>query len=338
MFKKAAMVFAAVLAFGLCALTQTRAQTVLRLQCAYPEKANTGQSALFFANEVARLTNNQVQVKVFWPDQAAVKISEAYDAVCQGTLDGYCGSLLYFAGKVPEVNCQWLPYNWANAADAKDVLLNKGYGPIMAGVIARHGATYLGALSVCSMGLMTQFPVTQIGDLKDKKIRAVGIEAEIIRALGALAIDFPPHDQYKALQGGMIDGTDYPWYTIEQYKLYEVLKYVVKPALHTPGIIEVMISTKSLKALTPDQQQAVQKAAMSAMNRSFEESDKIDQEALNKAEKLGVQVSTIPEHRLVKFRGALRPLWNAEAKKSPDSAKLVDILREHLKKSMGIEQ
>ncbi|MGO9119424.1 MAG: hypothetical protein ACLQPD_17675 [Desulfomonilaceae bacterium] len=130
----------------------------------------------------------------------------------------------------------------------------------------------------------------------------------------------------------------YTWHTIEQCKLYEVLKYVVKPALHTPGVVEMIISTKSLKALTPDQQQAVQKAAMSAMNRSFEESDKIDQEALYKAEKLGVQISTIPEYRLVKFRGALRPLWNAEAKKSQDSAKLVEILREHLKKSMGIEQ
>ena len=332
------MVFAAVLAFGLCALTQTQAQTVLRFQCAYPEKAHVGQSAVFFANEVAKLTNNQVQVKVFWPDQAAVKITEAYDAVCQGTLDGYCGSLLYFASKVPEVNCQWLPYNWANAADAKDVLLNKGYGQIMAGVVAKHGATYLGALSVCSMGFLTKFPVTQIGDLKDKKIRAVGMEAEIIRALGALAVDFPPHDQYKALQGDLIDGTDYPWYTIEQYKFYEVLKYVVKPALHTPGIVEMIISTKSLKALSPDQQQAVQKAAMRAMDHSFEESDKIDQEALSKAEKLGVQISTIPEHRLVKFRGAMRSLWNAEAKKSPDSAKLVEILREHLKKSMGIEQ
>ena len=338
MFKKAAMMFGAVLALGLCTLSQTQAQTVLRFQCAYPEKAHVGQSAVFFANEVAKLTNNQLQVKLFWPDQAAVKISEAYDAVCQGTLDGYCGSLLYFASKVPEVNCQWLPYNWANAADAKDVLLNKGYIQIMAGVVAKQGATYLGALSVCSMGLLTKFPVTQIGDLKDRKIRAVGMEAEIIRALGALAVDFPAHDQYKALQGDLIDGTDYPWYTIEQYKLYEVVKYVVKPALHTPGVVEMIMSSRTLKALSPDQQQAVQKAALRAMDHSFAESDKVDQEALSRAEKLGVQISTIPEHRLVKFRGAMRSLWNSEAKKSPDSAKLVEILREHLRKSMGIEQ
>jgi TRAP-type C4-dicarboxylate transport system substrate-binding protein len=338
MFKKVATVLAAVLALGLSTLTQTQAQTVLRFQCAYPEKAHAGRSALFFANEVAKLSNNQVQVKVFWPNQAAVKVSEAYDAVCQGTVDGYCGSLLYFARKVPEVNCQWLPYNWANAADAKDVLLNKGYMQIMAGVVAKHGVTYLGALSVCSMGLLTKFPVTRIGDLKDKKIRAVGMEAEIIKALGASAVNFPAHDQYKALQGNMIDGTDYPWYTIEQYKFYEVLKYVVKPALHTPGIIEVIINSRSLNALSPEQQQAVRKAAMIAMDHSFEESDKIDQAALSKAEKLGVLISTIPEYRLVKFRGAMRSLWNSEAKKSPDSAKLVAILREHLRKSMGIEQ
>lgn len=36
-----------------------------------------------------------------------------------------------------------------------------------------------------------------------------------------------------------MDGTDYPWYTIEKYKFYEVLSYITAPALHTPGVIEI---------------------------------------------------------------------------------------------------
>ncbi|MBI4962851.1 MAG: TRAP transporter substrate-binding protein DctP [Desulfomonile tiedjei] len=337
MLKKAATVLVATLVLCLCPLVQVFAQTTLSFQCAYPEKANVGQSTSFFASEVARLTNNQVQVKITWPGQG-LKITEVFDAVCQGKLDGYSGSLLYYADKVPEVNCQWLPFNWANAADAKDVLLNKGYCQVMADAVAKHGVTYLGALSVSSMGLLTKFPVTKIGDLKGKKIRAVGMEAEIIEALGASAIDIPAPEQHKALKDGVVDGTDFPWYTVEQYKFYEVLSHIVKPALHTPGIIEITINTKTFKALPNDQQQALQKAAMSAMERSFAQSDGIDQAALEKAEKLGVTVSVIPEFQLVKFRGATRSLWNAEAKKSQYSAKLVEILRDHLKKSMGIEQ
>ena len=337
MLKKAVAVLVVSLALGLSPLAQALAQTTLRFQCAYPEKANVGQTTVLFASEVARLTNNQVQVKILWPDPT-VKMGEAFDAVCQGKLDGYSGSLLYFASKVPEVNCQWLPYNWANAADAKDVLLNKGYMKIMAEAVAPHGVTYLSALSVSSMGLLTKFPVEKIGDLKGKKIRAVGMEAEIIKALGSTAIDFPAPEQYAALKSGAVDGTDFPWYTIEQYKFYEVLTHIVKPALHTPGIVEIIINTKSFKALTPEQQQNVQKAALNAMESSFSRSDEIDAQALKKSESLGVKVSTVRQVQLVKFRGAMRPLWNAEAKKSPHSAKLVEILRDHLKKSMGIEQ
>jgi TRAP-type C4-dicarboxylate transport system substrate-binding protein len=332
--RKALMVLISVLALGLISIADAQAETTLRFQCAYPENANVGQSTLFFASEVAKLTNNQVQVKVFWPDQLT-KTGEAFDAVRQGMLDGYSGSLLYFAGKVPEVNCQWLPFNWENAADAKDVLLNKGYMKIMGETMTKHGITYLGALSVASMGLLTKFPVEKIADLKGKKIRAVGMEAKIVEALGGSAVAISGAEQYMALQRGTVDATDFPWYTMEQYKFYEVLSHIVKPALHTPGIVEIIINSKSLKALTPEQQQAVHKAALNAMERSFEQSDQVDREALSSAEKRGVKVSTIPEPELVKFRAAVKPLWDAEAKKSPRSAKLVQILRDHLK-SKGI--
>lgn len=337
MFKKSVAALVVSVVLGLSPLPQALAETTLQFQCAYPEKANVGQTVLLFASEVAKLTNNEVQVKVLWPGKD-VKMGEVFDAVCQGTLDGYAGSLLYFTKKVPEVNCQWLPYNWANAADAKDVLLNKGYMQVMGDAVAKYGVTYLSALSVSSMGLLTKFPVTKIADLKDKKIRAVGMEGDIIRALGASAQDFPVGEQYAMLKSGVVDGTDYPWYTVEQYKFYEVLNHIVKPAFHTPGVVEIIINTKTLKALTPEQQQSVQKAAMNAMDHSFSKSDEIDAEALRKSEGLGVKVSTIRQVQLVKFRGALRPLWNAEAKKSPHSAKLVEILRDHLKKTMGIQQ
>jgi TRAP-type C4-dicarboxylate transport system substrate-binding protein len=337
MFKKTVAVLIAALAFGLSPLAEAIAQTTLRFHCAYPEKANIGQTTLLFASEVAKLTNNQLQLKISFPGKD-VKIGEVFDAVCQGNLDGYSGSLLYYVKKVPEVNCQWLPFNWANAADAKDVLVNKGYMKVMAEAVAQHGVTYLGALSTSSMGLLTKFPVTKIGDLKGKKIRAVGMEAEIMEALGASAVDFPAPEQYEALKAGKVDGTDFPWYTVEQYKFYEVLSHVVKPALHTPGVVEIIINTKVLKSLPPDQQQALQKAALNTMEQSFAHSDAFDDEALKKAESLGVKVSVVPEFQLVKFRGATRSLWNLEAKKSPYSAKLVEILREHLRKSMGIEQ
>jgi TRAP-type C4-dicarboxylate transport system substrate-binding protein len=323
------------LAILLAGASLAGAETTLRIQCAYPENANVGQTTLFFASEVARLTNNQVQVKVFWPGQLA-KTNEVFDAVRQGMIEGYSGSLLYFAGKVPEVNTQWLPFNWDNAAEAKDVLLNKGFLSTFAEAVSRHGVTLLGSLSVANMGLLTQFPVQKLEDLDGKKIRAVGMEAAIMKALGASAVAIAGAEQYMALQRGTVDGTDFPWYTIEQYKFYEVLKYIIRPALHTPGMVEIIINTKSLEALPADQQQAVKQAALNAMEASLAKSEELDAKALVDAEKRGVKVLTIAPEEMKRFREAVKPLWDAEAKKSPYSAKLVQILRDHLK-SKGID-
>jgi len=311
------------------------AATVLRFQCAYPENANVGQTTLFFAGEVARLTGDQVQVKVFWPDQLT-KTNEVFDAVRQGMLDGYTGSLLYFAGKVPEVNAQWLPFNWANGAEAKDVIVNKGFGQIFGEAVAKHGVTYLGSLSVASMGLLTKFPVTKIEDLKAKMIRAVGMEAGIMKALGASAVAISGAEQYMALQRGTVDGTDFPWYTIGQYKFYEVLDHIVQPALHTPGVVEIIINSKTFTGLKPEERKAIEQAARNAMDKSFSMSDELDKQAVEDAAKHGVKISVIPEAEMVKFRQACQPLWESEAKKSPYSAKLVQILKDHLK-AKGVE-
>lgn len=317
------------LVFCLTFFSATAMAKTLRIQCAYPQTAYAGQSTQFFADTVKELTNGQVEVKVFWPGQL-VKTNEAFDSVRQGMVDGYSGSLLYFAGLVPEVNCQWLPFNWSDPEDAVNVLVNKGYMKVMADAVAKHGVTYLAPLSVATMGLMTKSPIHKLEDLQGKKIRAVGMEAMIVKALGASAVAIAGAEQYMALQRGTVDGTDYPWYTIEKYKFYEVLDYITAPALHTPGVIEIVMNQKTFQALTPDEQAAVKKAAMAAMDRSFKMTPQFDQEAIDAAAKRGVKIITLSNEELARFREAVQPLWDEEAKKSEYSAKLVTILRENL--------
>jgi TRAP-type C4-dicarboxylate transport system substrate-binding protein len=92
------------------------------------------------------------------------------------------------------------------------------------------------------MGLITQFPVHDVADMKGRKIRAVGMEAKIVDALGAAPRGHRRAEQYMALKRGTVEGTDYPFYTVGKYKFYEVCKYIVRPAFHTPGIIEILVN------------------------------------------------------------------------------------------------
>lgn len=315
--------------FGL-GISGIYAGSVIKLQCAYPENANVGKSTQFFADEVKKLTNGEVEIKIFWPGQL-VKTEEALNAVRMGMIDAYSGSLLYFVGMIPEVNVQWLPFNWANAKEAQEIFEKTEYLNVMNDALKKHGLVYLAPLSVGSMGLMTKFPVNTVDDLKGKKIRAVGMEAEIVKALGAGAVNISGAEQYMALQRGVADGTDYPWYTIEQYKFYEVLNYIIKPAFHTPGIVEIVISEKTLGSLSDPHKKAIKEAAVAAMKRSIELTDQWDKDALDNAEKHGVKVIELSEKEVKRLRELTAPLWDAEAKKSEYSAKLVKILREYNK-------
>ena len=301
----------------------------LRLQCVYPEKAYMGQTTAFFAERVNALTDGDVTVKVFWPGQL-VKTKEAFDALSKEMIDAYSGSMLYFAGYVPEVNCEWLPFGWANPEEARAMYEQHGWLELMREATLKHGVHYVAPLCVASMGLITQFPVNSVDDLKGRKIRAVGMEAKIMDVLGAAPVAISGAEQYMALKRGTVEGTDYPFYTIDKYKFYEVADTIVRPALHTPGIIEILINDRVYKSLSPSQQKAIDQAGWEAFLRTVELSPKWDQGAYEVCKQKNVNIIDLSPETVQEFRMATAPLWNEIASKSEVSAKLVDSLKAFL--------
>lgn len=303
----------------------------LRFQCAYPERAHAGKSALYFATEVEKLTNGAIKVEIHWPGaNKLVENKDAYDAMTQGKIEGYIGSFLYMLKHIPEGNCQWLPYNWEDATEARDILMNKGYMNILEQATAQKGIVYLAPISVATMGLMTIFPVNKLEDLKGKKIRAVGMEAKILEALGGEPVGVGATDQYEAFQKGEIEGTDYPWYTLSPYKFNEFVKYISNPAFHNPGIIEILVGQKTYNPLSDAHQKALKKAALNTMDHSFKAAVELDKKAVEGAKKSTIQVLKLSMDEQARFRAAVKPLWEETANKSPLSSKLVEILMAEL--------
>lgn len=301
----------------------------LRLQCVYPQKAYMGQTTSFFAERVKTLTGGKVVVKVFWPGQL-VKTKEAFDAMSKEMIDAYSGSMLYFSGYVPEVNCEWLPFGWASPEEARDVYENHGWLELMREATLKHGVHYVAPLCCASMGLITQFPVNEVADMKGRKIRAVGMEGKIINILGAAPVAISGAEQYMALKRGTVEGTDYPFYTIDNYKFYEVCDTIVRPALHTPGIIEILINNRVYESLPPDYRKAIDQAGWEAFLRTVELNPKWDQKAYEVCQQKNVKIIDLTPESMQDFRLATAPLWNELAAKSEVSAKLVASLKAFL--------
>ncbi|WP_299982754.1 TRAP transporter substrate-binding protein [Desulfobacula sp.] len=320
------MIVCVMMAWPQAGIAKTKKITI---QCAYPETAYVGQSTIFFAKRVKELTKGEVDIKVFWPGQL-VKTKEAFESVKTGMIDGYSGSMLYFAGFVPEVNAEWLPFGWSTPQEASDVYEKYGWLELMREATQKHGVRYIAPLGVASMGLITKVPVRTVDDLKGLKIRAVGMEAKIIAALGGSAVAVSGAEQYMALKQGVVDGTDYPFYTIGQYKFYEVCDYITRPALHTPGMVEIIMNDESYKSLSEANQKAIDQAGWETFQRTVKLNEEWDKEAYAVCKEKNVEIIDLTPEALEEFRAKIYPLWDEVAQKSDISKRLVDKLKAYL--------
>ncbi len=311
------------------------AKKVLKLQLVYPKTSSVAANSLFFADKVEKLTNGEVKIKIFYPGQL-VKAKEGLTAMKRGMIDGYIGSMLYFAGVIPEVNGEWLPFSWKNVSEAMDIYYNYGYLDIMRKATEKHGCYYVAPISVAKMGLMTKFPINSIEDLKGKKIRAVGMEGRIVKALGGSSVALSGAEQYTALQRGTAEGTDYPWYTLRDYKFSEVVSYVSSPPLHSPGIVEILLNNKVWKKLSSDEKQAVNLAGFLTSIHSANLSEKNDREIIGFCRDNNVKIVKLPGKELVKMIKALKPVYKDHINSSDLCAEQVETLKNYFNE-MGIK-
>nr|MDA3791578.1 TRAP transporter substrate-binding protein DctP [Desulfobacula sp.] len=194
----------------------------------------------------------------------------------------------------------------------------------------KHGVRFIAPLGVGSMGLISKVPVSTIDDLKGLKIRAVGMEAKIVAALGGSTVAISGAEQYMALKQGVVDGTDYPFYTIGKYKFYEVCDYITRPALHTPGIVEIIMNDDSYKSLSEAHQKAIDQAGWETFQRTVKLNDEWDKEAYAVCKEKNVEIIDLTPEALEEFRAKIYPLWDEVAQKSDISKRLVDNLKAFL--------
>jgi len=309
---------------------QTKTHT-LRIQCVYPEASHGPVMLKKFAAKVEEYTKRQVQVKLFWPGML-VSLQEGYDALAKGTVEGLYSSLIYHGGTVPEGKTEWLPFNWRTPDEAFDIYYNTGYLDLMREANTKHNVYYLFPMMSASMGCMTKFPVTTMDDFKGKKMRATGLDGAIVKTMGAAAVAMPATELYVTLQRGTVDGVVYPYYTLRTYKLHEVVSQVVLPGLHAPSISGVYLNLDFWKSLTPELQQALEKAGKETCLLSAQACPEWDNEGLDEARARGIKVTTLPDADVKKLREQCMPLWTQVGEATPLSKKIVELLINYQKK------
>ena len=255
----ARIAIASLLALGaaLPAAAQQKLQIAGNFATEHPSSVAVEQ---VFKREVARLSNNQLQVDVF-PAMQLGGAKENVDAVRSGTLALTWVGAAFLSRIAPEVEAVSLPFVFPNREAAFRVI----DGPVGQAIDKKLQDKGFISLGWMELGMRhvtnSKTPIRTMADLKGLKVRLQPNETHLntFRALGANPVAMDVKELYSALEQRVVDGQENPYTVISASRFSEVQKHLSNTG-HFFDFIAVVASKRAFEQLKPEHQKAVREA------------------------------------------------------------------------------
>ncbi|MDR2487061.1 MAG: TRAP transporter substrate-binding protein [Clostridiales Family XIII bacterium] len=224
-----------------------------------------GHALALFAEKVKEYTNGAVEVTVHWGGTLGAN-PQLLEQVQMGETDVFCG--MPMSTSDPRFNAFSIPFTWDNLEQV-DKAIDGGNGEIFKiteKLFAENNMHLAGMGAGAFRGYgNSKKEVLVPGDLKGVKTRVY--ESELVRAFwdGLTQTQMmSAMDIYTGMETGAVDGFENANTVMMVLKYYEVLKYFVDLNWQWANSAVYVVSDKAWTALTPEQQEAVKKAAWEA--------------------------------------------------------------------------
>ncbi len=285
-----------------------------------------------FADAVSALSEGQIEIKLFGVG-AIVPMQDVLNAVGARALDMALIAEGYWHKLIPVSEVAGLPFAFRDNAEAQQFMFRRGFGEMLKEGYAKHNVYHI-PYETYPVGIMTKKPIVTAEDFKGMKIRAYGVMAEWLNALGTSTTYIPGGELYTALATGVVDGAHWgdagPMYIM---KFHEVLKNYMMPEPIVGAWNNLIINMDLWKSLTPVQQKIIETAAMGLGDFSSTVNTRVlSKTSLNKMiSDWGVKVNTVNDAEVEKMMKAATEVWDKVAKKDPMNAKAIAMQNDFLK-------
>jgi TRAP-type mannitol/chloroaromatic compound transport system substrate-binding protein len=234
------------------------------------------------AERIAALSGGRLTINVHAAGEV-VPALEVLDAVGGGVAEMGHTAAFYWQGKQPAANFfTTVPFGlipaehvaWIDAGGGQ-ALWDALYAPF--GVKPFMG----GNTGVC-MGGWFRRELASADDVRDLKIRSLGLGGEIYRRLGAIPQTTSPGEMLTSLQSGLLDAAEFvgPGTDIA-LGLYRVANFYYAPGFNKPnGTGECIVSLKAWEALDGELKAIVAHACANEAAYALSEMERLNAEAL----------------------------------------------------------
>jgi TRAP-type C4-dicarboxylate transport system substrate-binding protein len=209
-----------------------------------------------WAREIEEVTDGKVKI-ISYPGETLLKAADIYGGVRDGIADIGISCFSYTRGNFPVSEVFELPGITYNNSRAASMVAWEGIKELDP---AEVQDTHL--LMVITTGpgaLFTRDPVRDLKDLQGMEIRATGLSAATLQALGAAPVAMPQSEAYEAMSKGVVKGNLGPIEVLQGWKQAEVTSYITKTPFLYNTLFFVTMNQQKWDSLEPDVQQAIEK-------------------------------------------------------------------------------
>lgn len=310
---KAALRAAAIVlisAAGLSMAGQAAAKTTLRIGWTTADSAVDPYAitARYFAEELDKVAPGRFDVK-FFPNHQLGNDTEMLQAMQFGTLDAGVITGTLVSTIVPAFQINDLPFLYSDSAHAHKVLDGE-VGQALFEQLAKKKIVGLGFAEAGFRHVINNVrPVQTPEDMARLRLRVQPSELFLasFRAIGANPVPMAWSDVFTAVQQGTVDGLEIPLAVIYANKYPEVTKYL-SLTRHSYNALAVLISERTFKRLSKEDQTAVRQAATQAIERQRKAVAANEAEILEKIKAAGMQVNSIES--TAAFRDKVAPVYS----------------------------
>ncbi|MEM6895926.1 MAG: TRAP transporter substrate-binding protein [Pseudomonadota bacterium] len=311
-------------ALALSAVTAAAQNTTLRIQTHFSQETLSGQMAEKFINDIAEMSNGEIQVEMFYAS-SVVKSAETFDAAATGILDCDMTGGAYQTGKNPAFQFTGdLMGGYANPYQQMAWLLHGDGRAAIDELYKQHGMSFVGWWIPGPESLSSTRPIRTVEDFKDWKFRSPpGLATKVFANLGASPIVMDFNEIFTALETGIIDGADAANLTNNiGLGLYDIAEHTNYPGFHSMPADHLACRTDIWEAMPANHRKIMEVAMDSlALHNATINEVKNAQNAKMLREK-GVNLYEWSPEELAKFRTAVRAGWE-EFATTPESQALL---------------
>jgi TRAP-type transport system periplasmic protein len=287
-------------------IMNSSAATVLKLGHIAESNNPYGKGADYFAQLVAKKTNNEVTVQVFPSSQLGGQ-KELIEGLIYGTVDFVLTGTAELGTFQPQMAIFDMPFLFKDRAHAYKSLDTVGME--LGLQLEPKGIKLLGYMENGIRHMTNNVrEIKTPKDMKGLKIRVMPnkVYISMIKAMGGSPTPMALSELYSAMQQGTVDGQENPSAHIYTKRFYEVQKYASLTG-HAYAPEPVLISMSTWKKLPDKQRKAIQEAATEAIVWQRKLAEKEDNEYWDKIRKTGkMKVITVDRNLFIE---ATKPVY-----------------------------